>query len=79
MSQLRVWLLDLNKQTNKQIFFRSKIDKINDKIIINKEMNEIMNINDERAKKFNNYICYECSGLNGINKPVYKIIIHYMN
>ena len=32
-----------------------------------------MNINDERAKKFNNCICYECSGLNGKGKPAYRI------
>ena len=36
-------------------------------------MNDIRNINDGRSKKFKNYICYECSGLNGIGKPEYRI------
>ena len=49
------------------------IDEINGKKITNKLMNEIMNINDERAKKFNNCICYECSGLNGKGNPAYRI------
>ena len=49
------------------------IDEINGKKITNKLMNEVMNINDERAKKFNNCICYECSGLNGKGKPAYRI------
>ena len=49
------------------------IDKINNNIITNKEMNSIMNINDERSKLFNNCICYECSGINGKGKRVYRI------
>ena len=32
-----------------------------------------MNINDEKAKIFNYCFCYECSGLNGNKKPVYRI------
>ena len=49
------------------------IDKINNNIITNKEMNSIMNINDERSKLFNNCICYECSGINGKGKNAYRI------
>jgi hypothetical protein len=49
------------------------IDKINDKIITNVEMNKVMNINDKRAKQINNCICYECSGLNGNGKKSYRI------
>jgi len=49
------------------------IDKINNNIITNKEMNSIMNINDERSKQFNNCICYECSGINGKGKNAYRI------
>jgi len=49
------------------------IDKIKNKIITNKEMNSIMNVNDELAKRFSNCICYECSGLNGNKKKTYRI------
>ena len=55
------------------------IDEINCQKITNKLMNEIMSINKERAIKFNNYICYECSGLNGKEKQYIEFIIHYMN
>ena len=49
------------------------IDKIDNKIITNKEMNDIMNLNDERSKLFNNCICYVCSGINGKGKLTYRI------
>ena len=44
------------------------IDKINDKIITNKEIVNLLNINDETAKNIHNCICYECSGINGNKK-----------
>ena len=49
------------------------IDEINVKKITNKLMNKLMNINAQRSKKINNFICYECSGLNGKGKPAYRI------
>ena len=61
-------------KNNKNIIINKIKVKDKEKELKTEELWKILNLNDELAKEFTNYICYNCSGYNNEEKKLYKII-----